>query len=419
MQPSEEKVLPAPATDQTPALKFARWMLLIALIGSFTSPPLSNLAQVILYGMFAASADLRARLWASRKEPMTIGAMAFLLMLAAAAFYSQAEAKVAFTSLWHWHKLLLIPIAATLCVGSDAKFFLLKGFVPTAVVLCVFSSLVYYYDLQPQLEFLVQNRGSGIILRNHGTQGMVFAAAAVAGVILLALKVPAFEKHRIALAGGSVLLVLNIALVTTGRSGYLVLLIGALTCAVGWAYAKSLSPTKIVAVAAGFILAVTAALLIAPKSRERILQGVQEVKAYQAVDAETSMGLRMHFWRTTPSIIAERPLLGWGTGAFEMAYQRAVEGRTGMAGVVTRDPHNQYLKIMAEQGLIGFAVFVYFLVSVLRQRPELLFRVIGLSVFLGWCGTGLANAHFSTFSEGTFLYIWIGAMLASTAHKPS
>ena len=37
---------------------------------------------------------------------------------------------------------------------------------------------------------------------------------------------------------------------------------------------------------------------------------------------------------------------------------------------------------------------------------------LSVGVLLAWCGTSLFSSHFSTFTEGRFIYLWLGVLLA-------
>jgi len=131
------------------------------------------------------------------------------------------------------------------------------------------------------------------------------------------------------------------------------------------------------------------------------------------------MGIRMYFWKNTLELIKEKPLLGYGTGAFESAYREHISKQTGVAATITSDPHNQFLKIATEHGLFGLFVFFAFLASSLRQKSSAPYSMLGLGVLCAWMATSLANSHFSTFSEGIFIFTWIGVMLANENKQKS
>src|SRR5262249_6299661 len=79
-------------------------------------------------------------------------------------------------------------------------------------------------------------------------------------------------------------------------------------------------------------------------------------------------------------------------------------------------PHNQFLKILGEQGLIGLAAFLFFIYRALTCRSPSPYREIAAAVLIAWCMTSLANSHFSTFVEGRFIFFWLGAMLATPSN---
>jgi hypothetical protein len=54
------------------------------------------------------------------------------------------------------------------------------------------------------------------------------------------------------------------------------------------------------------------------------------------------------------------------------------------------------------------------LITAAWQQPITFpYRILGLAVMIAWCVTSLANSHFTTFAEGTFIYLWLGSILAA------
>ena len=150
-----------------------------------------------------------------------------------------------------------------------------------------------------------------------------------------------------------------------------------------------------------------------PTSQQRIELAKQEFTSEIDQTKETSIGYRLTFWNNTIEMLPKYALLGTGTGGFEKAYAVQVEGKSGTAGVVTGDPHNQYLKILVEHGAIGLAVFLSILILLLWQPTTNPFKAIGVASLLAIATTSLFNAHFSTFNEGQFIWIFAGGLLAS------
>jgi O-antigen ligase len=371
------------------------------------SPPVMNLAALLLLVVILSSAELRQSLWATWRLPMVKFILLFYAVMIVGTTYSIAPRDVAVRMAIGWSKLLLVPIALSLFADTRWKSRFLKTFVGVVAVCSVISFGLWLF----QIDLPVASQERGIFLRNHATQGMAFAVGAF-GAFLLAMESGAGRLRRLYVLGG-LLLLANIALVTTGRSGYLVAMVCAVGAVSGYVFFghRRLGARGIVA-AVLLVVSVAGMLLLAPTSRERMLQGVQEVENYDQAKEVTSMGIRMIFWKNAIEMIRERPLLGYGTGAFGTAYDHKIEGRTGVAATPAGDPHNQYMKITAENGVVALLVFLGFLVAAARQPCAAPYRMIGLCVLASWCATSLFNSHFSTFNEGNFIYAWLGIMLA-------
>ncbi len=105
---------------------------------------------------------------------------------------------------------------------------------------------------------------------------------------------------------------------------------------------------------------------------QRLHEGIINTQAFfQPIPTQTdsSMGLRYTFWRNSLKLIAQKPWLGYGTGGFIDAYNQ-VKG----IDPVTKNPHNEFLRITVETGLIGLTIYLTFLFSLIKtafRLPEL------------------------------------------------
>ena len=161
-------------------------------------------------------------------------------------------------------------------------------------------------------------------------------------------------------------------------------------------------------------LVILALLMVSPVAKQRISIGINQIQNYELSNELTSMGIRMVMWKNTIQLLKrfEHPVLGYGTNGFETAYKNQVGGQQGWQGEPVSDPHNQYLRILVEYGLIGMILFLLFILSFFRQNIKGHFYILGIGVLLAWCATSMFSAHFTTFGEGRFLMIWCGAMLS-------
>jgi len=73
---------------------------------------------------------------------------------------------------------------------------------------------------------------------------------------------------------------------------------------------------------------------------------------------------RFQIDRDTLHMFAQRPILGWGLGTFETVYPQF---RSFYTNLLVDKAHNDYLQLLAETGLIGFGIMIWFLVSAFRR----------------------------------------------------
>lgn len=383
-------------------LRVARVLLLAELAMLLVSTSAAVGVEILLYPLFLLSGELRGRLLRALRQPMVIMALGWGGMLLLGAGYSAAPVTDTLANLSSWRKLLLLPMAAAVFADPAWKLRLVWTLVLTATLGVLLSSFSWLSGVT------IYKYPQGIAISNHATQGMMFAVSLFAMTLLARYARPARPVWRWFLGGAGLATFANLIFITPGRSGYLALIV-----------LSAISVFFVVPGRGRFLAALLTPLLLgallfsSPVASKRIMQGVSEIKGYEQSAELTSMGIRRHMWNNTFKMIRERPLLGFGTGGFSEGYRRQVEGVQGWQGDVAGDPHNQFLRILAEQGLVGLAVFLLFVAAFFRQQAGGEgWRVIGLGVLLAWCGTSMFSAHFSTFVEGRFIYLWCGALLA-------
>jgi O-antigen ligase len=79
--------------------------------------------------------------------------------------------------------------------------------------------------------------------------------------------------------------------------------------------------------------------------------------------SELANDIRLKINRDALHMFAQRPILGWGLGTFETVYPQF---RSFYTDLLVDKAHNDYLQLLVETGLLGFAIMIWFLVSALR-----------------------------------------------------
>jgi O-antigen ligase len=77
-------------------------------------------------------------------------------------------------------------------------------------------------------------------------------------------------------------------------------------------------------------------------------------------NTEISGGTRLAIVRDGLKMFAARPLIGWGLGTFPEAYPQY---RSFYTNLFVNQAHNDYLQLLVEMGILGFAAMIWFLVT--------------------------------------------------------
>ena len=126
---------------------------------------------------------------------------------------------------------------------------------------------------------------------------------------------------------------------------------------------------------------------------------------------ESSMGQRYMFWRYSLKLIAEKPVLGHGTGSFAKEYERIARGESLMA----KNPHNEFLMIAVQLGLVGVFIYLGFLVSqyyCARKLPNKE-KWLAQGILLTLVVTSLFNTPIMDHAEGHWFVTMIALCFSS------
>src|SRR5262245_24273087 len=106
--------------------------------------------------------------------------------------------------------------------------------------------------------------------------------------------------------------------------------------------------------------------------------------------AQPYYGGRGEIWENTWTIIRHNPLIGVGLGAYQTAYP--IYARDNGVQGVTAAAHNDYLQVLADAGVIGAAIALWFIIVIFRgiargvRSPDPLVAAIALGGGAGLFG---------------------------------
>ncbi|MGB9236283.1 MAG: O-antigen ligase family protein [Terriglobales bacterium] len=88
------------------------------------------------------------------------------------------------------------------------------------------------------------------------------------------------------------------------------------------------------------------------------------VSIHTEAHTELTGGTRLTIDRDCLHMFLRKPVLGWGLGTFSTVYPGF---RSFFSTFFVNEAHNDYLQLLVETGLAGFAIAIWFLVLLLRQ----------------------------------------------------
>jgi O-antigen ligase len=80
-----------------------------------------------------------------------------------------------------------------------------------------------------------------------------------------------------------------------------------------------------------------------------------------------SGGVRLAIDRDALRMALKRPALGWGLGTFKTVYPQF---RSFYSNFFVNAAHNDYLQLLAETGVLGFAIMIWFLLALWRRSNK-------------------------------------------------
>lgn len=361
----------------------------------------SNLVETLLFATFVFSSGLRNEFLRCLRDPVVFVLMVFFGWALFSGLWSTASLSAIVEDWWGWRKLLLLPIGLVLLSterrATGALYTLAgMGLVYIAVAMLDYTGIGQFW----QREYYQ-------VVQDHNVQGLYFS---VIGLACLLYGWANRDRRIMALALIALAAVYFafVAWLGTSRSGY-----------VSFAIALSLAGAYLLRThLAGLVLGIIVAgsvLWHSPVANQRVDQAMAElsVGALAAGGSATSGSIRFVMWENTLKLIEKSPLIGSGAGDFGKAYAAVVEGQAGWRATLTDDPHNQYLHIWGEYGLVGLLLFLAFLGAIFfRIHWRRVEGVLLASTLLTSATVSIFNGVYGGAAMGRFVLVSLTIYLA-------
>jgi O-antigen ligase len=376
--------------------------------------PLTTSGEAITVSIFAILALVtldRARLVATLRSPAAlIPILLFALMLIGVAWSTQPLFE-AVKAAGNYAKLLLIPLLIATTFTPRQALQIAYGFLAACAILLVLSWASLLWPSGPWGWI----KSPGVAVKDNAVQSSCFALCAL-GLALGAIRI--WQQGRtgqaVAILVVAVLFFADIFMIAVSKTG--LLMAGALLAlllfhAGGW--------KRAVLIAVPAVMLMGVALWTSAPAQQRLAEFWTDMRGNTAGQESVSTGARLDFWTKGIEFVRDAPVFGHGTGSIRSLYQALEATRPSPYGAATPDPHNQFLAIAIQIGLIGAALLLAMWVAhlVLFLGRDLA-CILGQAVVLQNVIGSLFNSHLSAVSLGMVYCLAVGLLGAVVIDLP-
>ena len=307
------------------------------------STALTNILCPLIFLLILAEGHYKQKFNQLYRHPIVILAILLWFFMLLGVFYTPVPFLEAGGMLDKYREFLYIPLFILVFLDNQSQKWGLYAFISAMTITLFLSYLMAITGWQigkgtPESPF---------IFKTYITQSLLMALAAY----FLAVQCWKGKYWWRWIGGVWILLALyNILFMSAGRTGYLVLF-----CLIFLFFYQIYQLRGIlvgsVVLAVFSILAYTYSDVL----RQRVDNLSESLQNYQPGQTSNSAQLRLEFLKNSLILVAQKPVLGHGTGSFSYKYKQLAE-RQGITS--TANPHSEYLMIAVQWGLIGVGLFM-------------------------------------------------------------
>ncbi len=296
--------------------------------------------------------------------PMGVfGLLILSQLIFGSAYWHETESKAL---LYFAYGLLCFLAAQTLLRGSQARRLALI-FSVYGAALAGFA-LIYGISANDRLYWWRLPRNGGWIygpyVNHNHYAGLMEMLVPVP--LVLALTQLASTRARAAAAAAAALMVGTIFL--SGSRGGMLAIVAELVVLTGLLVKQKRNLRT--AVLVGVFLAIVVGFIL-------WVGGDAVVKRWASVSSphsEIATDVRLNIDRDALRMFRKKPVLGWGLGTFPVVYPQF---RTFYTNSFVNEAHNDYLQLLAEMGLLGFATMLWFLLTLYTRAVRKIGNWVG------------------------------------------
>ena len=343
------------------------------------------------------------------KNKVNLSIVFLFLMLIISYVYSIANQEEAISLLKKYIKLLYIPICYYIFKIEWIRSKAINFFITGSTIILFLSYLKYSNIINPgdfaRLSNIFGANFSSYYDKNLLGGVTVFQNSIIHGVVLSFYFFITFlkgkEENNSFYYILSFLSFYNILFMNISRTSYIIAILLILLIAYKYSNVKNYKKNFVIFIFITFIL------VIGNKSTivERYDVSFNDIISIKSNYYKTSLGLRYIYADNGIKNIIIKPIFGHGLGSYKTTIKRYFEeNNLDMDNYLTQNPHNEFISISTQTGLIGLSIFFAFLYFFIKNY---FYTDIGKSVTIIIFVSSLFNSMFYDNVMGIFIILII------------
>lgn len=289
-----------------------------------------------------------------KKSVPSLFAFSLFFLLTAGLFYSPEPLSDAASTLKKYRELLFFVMTVSLFHNAPRKAERAESAFIAGSIVLLSLSYAMFFSIIPTEKF-------GYSTVHHITHSFFMAVLA----FWCLQRGISSQKYKYFWFLVVLLSAINLFYIAPGRTGMLVFIALVLIT-----FLQRLSLKKSILAIMAACLLITGFFLTSNNFASRIKLAVHEIEHYQNDDRKnrSSLGMRFDWWKNSVELIRQKPVFGHGTGSFEW---RQITISRGTKVKTTDNPHNEYLLLGVQVGLVGTTLFICLLGSLFINSCKL------------------------------------------------
>lgn len=387
---------PRPALDTA-----AKFLLVCSVFFMPLGHAPANVFMALTLIAWLLAGGYRERLASLRNNGFAWAALGLYALLWLGMLHSGAPASDMADELRKYAKLPLMVAAITLLQDETWRARALNAFALAMFITLALSMLSLFWPLA-----FMKEPAAHSVFKDYLTQNLMMSFFVL--LMLVRGKTASGRRMRYACFAVAALAAVNILGMVPGRTGYAALAAVFLVFVLFYASARQRLAWLLCAV-----IAVGATFQFSDTFRARVEAAVNDFNE-RGSGQITSGGARLDMIEKSLYLIKEKPLLGWGTGAYPTQYCRLAK-IPELCGVGGYHPHNQFLAFGVQLGAIGLLAYALFLASAVWRawgyaRPQ---KVVALGLIGALLADSMLHAPLFLAGEAQFFILMLAVTLAA------